>query len=175
MDFDKVIACLKEIKFKPDISNFNDKLIIQKIVFLLKQKGIEFEANYGFHIRGPYSPSLTKCIYAEREKLEQLKTTKQLTKKEEVIINEFKEIFAELTPGVLEVASTYAYFAFEKKQSPKEALQNVREIKGFYPEEQIALGISKAKQFLYEPTKQELEEMKKESGAWEIASIADIK
>jgi len=173
MDFEKIVACIKEINFKPNISNFNDKLIIQKVVFLLQQKGIDCKINYGLYVRGPYSPDLTHKIYEEREKFESLKTNTKLTKPEELKIQQFNEIFTELTPGVLEIAATYAYFAFKKKETPKEALLKVKELKGFYPEAQIALGVSKAKQFLYEPTKQELEEMKKEFNMWENAAIID--
>ncbi|OQA31670.1 MAG: hypothetical protein BWY55_00354 [archaeon ADurb.Bin336] len=167
MDFEKIITCMKQINFKPNIKNFNDKLIIQKIVFLLQEKGIDCGANYGLYIRGPYSPNLTNCMYNEKEKFESLKSNKKLTQKEETILNEFKEVFPELTPGILEIAATYAYFAFRKKENPKEALLKVKELKGFYPEAQIALGVLKAKQVLYEPTKQELKEMKKEFNAWE--------
>jgi len=169
MDFEKVITCIKEINLKPNISRFNDKLIIQKAIFLLQLKGVDCGANYGLYVRGPYSPSLTNCMYQERNKLESLKTNAKLNSLEEKKIQEFNEIFSELTPGVLEIAATYAYFIFKRNETPKEALLKVKEIKGFYPEAQIALGISKAKQFLYEPTKQEIEDMKKEFSAWETA------
>ncbi|MCX6804145.1 MAG: hypothetical protein NTY48_06300 [Candidatus Diapherotrites archaeon] len=175
MDFEKAIACIRAVGIKPNLDNFDNKLVIQKTIFLLQKKGIDCGVPYNFYVRGPYSPELTKGMYEEQEKLKSLKTSKELSKKEEKSAEEFKEIFEELTPGILEVAATYAYFAFEKKEPAIEALRKVRETKGFYPEAQISQGVSKAKQFLYEPTKKELDEMKKEFKMWENAGINTIK
>jgi uncharacterized protein YwgA len=169
MDLEKTIACIKACGIKPKVSSFNDKLVVQKTMFLLKQKGLDCGAKFGLYIRGPYSPELTRAIYSEKEKFEKLDTNTTINKKEEEILKEFKEIFEEPIPGILEVAATYAYFAYEKKEPALEALKMVRELKGSYPEAEIALGISKAKQFLYQPTKKELEEMKKEFQDWESA------
>ncbi|MCI0498041.1 MAG: hypothetical protein L0Z54_07110 [Thermoplasmata archaeon] len=79
-----------------------------------------------------------------------------------------------LRPSHLEVAATYAHFAYEKRQDPITATKNVRIMKGFYPEAQIAVGISRVKRLLFEPTGEELEEMKEEHEPWEHASMRDM-
>ncbi len=168
MDFDKTIACIKAVGLKPKLNSFNDKLIVQKTIFLLEQKGLDCGAKFGLYVRGPYSPGLAHAMYSEQKKFESLQTTKTLSKKEEELVLEFKEIFGDATPGIMEVAATYAYFAYVRKETPIAALKRVKEIKGFYPEVEITLGISKAKEYLFVPTKQELEEMKKEFKAWEL-------
>jgi hypothetical protein len=124
------------------------------------------------YVRGPYSSDLAKEMYAHTQVLEHLKTDTRLTQKELADIYELKELFG-LRPGLLEVAATYAYFAYERCQDPATAMKNVRTMKGFYPEAQIAIGISRAKQFLYKPTEKELESMRKEHDAWERASLHD--
>lgn len=57
---------------------------------------------------------------------------------------------------------------------PFEALRQVKRLKPFYSEAQIALGISKAKEFLYTPSQKDLEELKKETGIWQRASLKTL-
>lgn len=172
-DFGKVIACLKELGLKPSVDNFQDKLVIQKVIYLLQLKGVKTGFNYGLYVRGPYSPALTKEMYAHKQEFEHLKTNIELTQREREDIRELKELF-DFKPGLLEVAATYAYFAYGRKQDPLTAIKNVRIIKGFYPEAQISVGISRAKQLLFKPTEKQLDEMKKEHDAWERASLHDL-
>ena len=167
MSLNKAIACMKEIGFKPKLNSFEKRLIMQKTIFLLEQKGINMNFEYSLYIRGPYSPSLTAEMYQNQKMIEELQTTEKLSAQEKEKISEFKDIFGELKPSILEVASTYAYFAYKQKQNPLDATKHVKEMKNFCTETQIALGVSKTKQFLYQPTKQEINEMKKEHAAWE--------
>ena len=111
MNTEKVIACLKEMGIRPKIAKFRHRIVIQKLVYLLQLKGVEFGFDYGLYVRGPYSPNLTKEIYAKRDKFEQLKTKATLSEKETQTVQEAKEIF-DGNPAWLEVAATYAYVYF---------------------------------------------------------------
>ena len=53
-------------------------------------------------------------------------------------------------------------------------LRQVKRLKPFYSEAQIALGISKAKEFLFKPTQKDLEDLKKETGIWQRASLKTL-
>lgn len=58
------IDSLKEnINFSFSISNFNDRLKLQKYVFLAKCFGFEHNYNYSLYIRGPYSSDLANDYY----------------------------------------------------------------------------------------------------------------
>jgi len=175
MNLDKVVACLKEIGFKPKINDFQDRLVIQKAVYLLQRKGIGSNFEYNLHVRGPYSPELTKEIYGHKSSVEKLETSSRLNNAESRAVEEFKGLFPGLKPGILEVAATYSYFAFERHQDVMTALQNVKRMKSFYSEAQIAVGVSKAKEFLFQPSEKELAEMKEESRAWQDASLKDMR
>ena len=169
-NFTKVKACLKTLGYSSlSSNNFEDKLVIQKVVFLLEMKGVKLSYPFGLHIRGPYSRQLTDDIYAHEDELKHLESKDGLIGPEIEATRELKESI-ELKPSQLEVAATYAYFAYGLHQDPITATSNVRRMKGFYPEVQIALGISGAKQFLFNPTKEELDQMKKEAEHWEKAS-----
>ncbi len=172
MEINKVISCFKEIGFKAKVDSFNDRILIQKIPFLLKLKGMNINFDYRLHIRGPYSRTLTSAIYDNKEKVENLETNYTPTSEEKEKLNEFINIFGnDFNSNIFEVASTYAYFAFKLGENSIEATKHVKKMKDFCTEKQISIGISKAKQFLYVSSKEETDDMKKEFSEWENAAI----
>ena len=79
-----------------------------------------------------------------------------------------------LRPVPLEVGATYGYYALRQGSDPLEAVRQVKRLKPFYSEAQIALGVSKAKQFLFTPTEKDLEALKEETGIWQRASLTSL-
>ena len=175
MNLDKVVACFKVLGFKPKIDNFEDRLIIQKAVYLLQLKGVKSGFEYSLYVRGPYSRELTDQVYGNKRKIEYLETSASLTKAESKDVEQFRELFGKPKSSTLEVAATYSFFAFDQKQDPLTARKNVKKMKPFYSEAQIAVGISKAKEFLFVPTEKELAEMKEEFRPWQEASLKAIR
>lgn len=169
----KVIAFYKELGFNPDIGEFDDRLIAQKLVCLLELKGVDLGYPCSLYVRGPYSPDLTKDLFAHTREFEKHETGTRLNAAEKAIAADLGRIFG-LKPVPLEVGATYGFYAFRYQSSPLEALRQVKELKPFYSEAQIALGVSKAKEFLYTPTPKDLEELKKETGLWQRASLKSL-
>jgi len=169
----KVIAFYKELGFSPDMSQFDDRLIAQKLVCLLELKGIDLGYSCSLYVRGPYSPGLTKDLFAHTREFENLTTGTRLNTAEKAIAADLGRIFS-LKPVPLEVGATYGFYTLRYLSSPLEALRQVKELKPFYSEAQIALGVSKAKEFLYTPTPKDLEELKKETGVWQRASLKSL-
>ena len=174
MNFDKVVACCKELGFKPKVADFSDRLVIQKANYLLQLKGVKADFSYSLYVRGPYSPSLTKAIYGQKEKIEGLAVQRPVVGAELAAVNEFKVLFSGLVPSTLEIAATYAYFAFDAKQDPMEALKNAKKFKQFYSETQLAIGVSKAKEFLFKPSERDVSELKKEFSDWQDAATKSL-
>ncbi len=44
--------------------NFDNRLILQKAVYILQQAGIQLGYRYGWYLRGPYSPELTNDVFS---------------------------------------------------------------------------------------------------------------
>lgn len=64
-DFPKVLGAFKIMNFIPSIESFEDRIIVQKTVFLLQLKELDFGyTDYNLFLRGPYSPHLTKDMFA---------------------------------------------------------------------------------------------------------------
>jgi uncharacterized protein YwgA len=169
----KVIAFFKELGFEFDISRFDDRLIAQKLVCLLEFRGIDLGYPCSLYVRGPYSPDLTQDLFAFTREFENLETGTRLNIAEKETAGELCRIFG-LKPVPLEVGATYGYFTIRQNCDPLEALRQVKRLKPFYSEAQIALGISKAKEFLFKPTQKDLEDLKKETGIWQRASLKSL-
>ena len=169
----KVIAFFKELGFEFRISRFDDRLIAQKVVCLLDLKGVNLGYPYSIYVRGPYSPNLTEDLFAFTNEFENLETESRLSAAEKETAGDLGRIFG-LKPVPLDVGATYGYYALRQNCNPLEALRQVKKLKPFYSEAQIAIGISKAKEFLFRPTPGDLEELKKETGIWQRASLKSL-
>jgi len=169
----KVIAFFKELGFEFNISRFDDRLIAQKLVCLLDLRGINLGYPCSIYVRGPYSPDLTDDLFGFTSEFESLETKARLSAAEKETAGDLGRIFGQ-KPVHLEVGATYGYYALRQNCNPLEALRQVKRLKPFYSEAQIALGISKAKEFLFRPTPKDLEELKMETGVWQRVSLKSL-
>lgn len=167
---EKVIAFFKELGFEINISRFDDRLIAQKLVCLLELRGISLGYPCSIYVRGPYSPPLTEDLFKFTNEFKNLETDFRLKPAEKETASEIGRIFG-LKPVSLEVGATYGYYALRQNSDPLEASRRVKRLKPFYSEAQIALGISKAKEFLFQPTPEDLEELRRETDIWQRASL----
>jgi uncharacterized protein YwgA len=101
---------------------FNNRIIYQKIVYLLQYLGISLGYRFNWYIRGPYSPLLTRTLYilSDNPILQQSGKEKELKN-----IDEIKRRIAELQKVVehhhndaifLEILASLAYI---KRSNPK--------------------------------------------------------
>jgi len=51
------------IRYEFNISTFEDRLRLQKIVYIAKHFGIDLGYSYNLYLRGPYSPELARDYY----------------------------------------------------------------------------------------------------------------
>jgi len=171
---DRMIACLKQAGMRPKVDNFQQKLIIQKAMCLLSLLGMKTGYSFSLYVRGPYSPDLTKDLYAHTEQVEKLESSYKLNEKEVEMVEKVLEISDKLDPTMLEVAATYAFLWKGMGKNVKEALIELKRLKPFYSAAQIAVGVSRAKE-LFPPSEEEVKRMKAEMADWEAAAVEDMK
>jgi len=166
----KAIACFGKLGIKPDLHSFQSKLIMQKTVYLLQAMGVKMGYQYGWYVRGNYSPDLTKDLYENKDAFGRLSESEALSQKESKAIEEFlEEMGGRPDPAVLEIAAAYAYF-FKQYSDVKQAIVKTKEAKPFFSELQFVQGINRAKALVYKPTEEELKRLKAEMAPWEAAS-----
>jgi len=54
---------LNELGMRCDVSGFDSRLILQKTVYLIEEAGIRLGYSFNWHLRGPYSPALTRDLF----------------------------------------------------------------------------------------------------------------
>jgi uncharacterized protein YwgA len=89
----KLIALIKESGIKVNVDNFQDRLILQKLVYLLKLSGINLGYSFSLYVRGPYSPDLTKEFYEYKDTVNNLQTDYRPKKNDSLPLVKFNGIF----------------------------------------------------------------------------------
>jgi len=173
-DRSKVIACFREAGFRMDKDLFEHRLIAQKLVYLLKLKGIEFAYPFRLYVRGPYSPDLAREYYQHADEFSRCETASTLSPAEADSVAELTALF-DKSPSLLEIGATYGYLAYEMHQPPQQAYRTVRRMKSFYSSEQIVKGVNRAKQYLFVPTDEEKAALDAELEEWQRASIRSMR
>jgi len=82
---------------RPDMENFDERLRLQKIVYLLWAYGISLGYGFNWYVRGPYSPKLASDGYALDDELFERGSKIQLNDDKTVVesLNEFNDIIGE--------------------------------------------------------------------------------
>jgi uncharacterized protein YwgA len=173
-DWKKTIAAFREMNFSLDRDDFESKLIAQKTVYLLQMKNVGLQYPFNLYIRGPYSPNFTRDYYSHSQEFKKGDTDVSLSPEEREVVRSLDTIFQK-TPSLLEIGATYALLVKNMGRSPVEALRIVKQEKGFYRDTQIAKGVSKVKEFLFEPTPEDLEWLRGEVGPMQKASVRSLR
>ena len=134
-------------KDHPDLDSFNEKMVLQKGVYLAKQLGAECfqEYTFGWHVRGTYSPGLTVDIY----QLPKEKEPAELNPAEESTLAKLKALSKGATrdlPGMLEVTSAVVYAFKEKHMNVSEVKEFTRRTKPWFSETEIGHALKWAQE-----------------------------
>jgi len=98
---------------RPDMENFDERLRLQKIVYLLWAYGISLEYGFNWYVRGPYSPKLASDGYALDDELYERGKGIRFNDEVNVVesLNAFKELLGDKIkdPLYLEILASLHY------------------------------------------------------------------
>jgi len=157
-----------------ETGRFEHRLIAQKLVFLLKLKGIEFGCPFRLYVRGPYSSVFAQEYYQHADEFSRCETASSLSPAEADCVGELTRLFNN-SPSLLEIGATYGYLVQEMHEPPEQAYRTVRRMKSFYSNEQIVKAVNRAKQFLFDPTAEEAAALDAELQEWQRAGIRSMR
>lgn len=105
-----------EMGWQFNIDSFDDRLRLQKYVFLASSFGFEHPYSYGMHLRGPYSPPLAQDYYADWSSIKPEQSSVR-----EFDVEHFVELVAHREVRWLEVAATLRAFSLRIKNKGEQA------------------------------------------------------
>ena len=141
----RIIGCFERIfDAKPDLSQFSDRLAIQKIAYLLRNFNIAYTAySFIWHWRGVYSPLLGSEVCQLIGKEQQIEG--QISNNDRIALDEIKRILPEGKEQMINYLELYTSILFFQKEGviePTDLVARIRFHKPWYSEEQILKSIS---------------------------------
>lgn len=86
-----------------DMQSFSSRLLVQKKIYLLQLFGVDLGFRYGWYIRGPYCPALTKRVYELEEQSgygDQIKRNYELKNDAKQKVNDFVVKYNQMLCGL---------------------------------------------------------------------------
>ena len=119
-----------------NLDEFNDRLRLQKIIFLARKLGYDLGYSYNWYARGPYSPSLTRMLFSANEQEQLHIEDLQLTRDEKEIVGQLREFLQDdvSNPRSLELLASVWYFLRRRPYTRKERNDFIDKIVQLKPE-----------------------------------------
>lgn len=118
------VALLKKLKIE-DITNLNNKIKSQKMIYFAKRLGVAPNYNFNLYWRGPYSPDLTKTLYVISDYFDEIEPFEPLS--EDLI--EIFNILNSLNNYELKIIEIAATIDILNHNNLKEAITKTKELK----------------------------------------------
>ena len=167
---DKVLEAFKQAGFAFDITRFEDRLVAQKLVFLMQELGVRlgYEKTYNFYLRGTYSPTLAKDLFGLTQSPDVV--TSHLSHTEVQTARRLAET-TKLRPHILEIMAAYRYLR-KAGRDQDDSIRLIKTRKPFISPRDVTIGVSKCKTLWPEVTAEDIESLREEMEPWEAASPA---
>jgi len=103
------------------LEEFNDRLRLQKLVFLARKMGHDFGYTFNWYARGPYSPSLTRMLFNANEQRQFSRDAVLLNTSEKEVVQMLRDFLQDdvENPRMLELLASVWYHIRRKKYSPE--------------------------------------------------------
>jgi uncharacterized protein YwgA len=161
MRINELVCCAAKAIDEDIFSEFKDKLaeriILQKIIYLIQEKGYDMGFKFNWYIRGPYSPKLADCGYEISNKYREQYEKCRIDMKDDakIFIDTLKKkIYSEdkgLRPAEkAELLASLHYLRVHNMgaegPSEKEVVEELVKIKSNYTEEQACSAYEELKE-----------------------------
>jgi uncharacterized protein YwgA len=166
-DLDKVIASLKFLDLKFDITTYNGRFFVQKTAHLAQSLGLQTHYYFTLYVAGPYSHALALDYYANQAKVNGLETEYKLTANDKIILGKLcasLDLYKDM--DLMGCTATVLHLMKENPDMKDgDIIAKIHELKRHLNDATCVIGISKAKELLFRP-EYLTENLKKEIDAW---------
>lgn len=150
-NFDKVLSSLRYLDLHPNINEYNWRYLIQKITYLNQALGMDTNYNFTIYVSGPYSSALARDYYTQSEKFGIHEPIYQLNRRDIERLDKIKKCCGILeNSSLMEAASTSVFLIRAGLDNDDILLRKIRSIKPHLSYENVILGLSRAKELLFQ-------------------------
>lgn len=138
--------CRKILNRDVDLNSFNDKLTIQKSVYLARKFGLSFNYDFGWHVKGVYSSDLTVELYSMRDNQSNYSPSQREVEFIEKL-QSIERISKDFTSS-LELFSTVVYAKKDRGMEKDEEIINfVKRVKPWFTKGEIKKSLQLSRDF----------------------------
>lgn len=129
---------LDALRIPSDIVTVDDRKRVQKAVYLGQIAGVDLGYRFGWYLKGPYSPSLTKDYYSLAEAIEAGEKEYESVELQDEIVRQLKKVTPLMQPPTditltqedwLELLSSVHYLQKVGRSSKKESEETLKKEK----------------------------------------------
>ena len=178
-DFERVLLALKywniKLKNPKEEKNFQERLIIQKLVFLLKHLGIKMKYVFTLYKNGPYCSKLTEDYYQNSWRVVNLDSHLEPFQREKDIFDKISDIvfnhplYERYPASLLEAVSTAYYLKrFNNEIFDDELFKSTKNEKPYLSDKIVIIAINLVKKLMFKP-EYLTDDIKEEIRQWDDA------
>lgn len=150
MPTDNLISALRYLGVSVDIGKQEDRILVQKVAYVLQVLGFGIGFNFVHGSRGPYAFNLNKECNIYRWQYDNLDSSYKLTANEQKILNRVKRSGVPLTVQRLEGATSAIFLMREDSgRDDVEIRKKLGLWKETFSEEQLTLALVDAKRITF--------------------------
>jgi uncharacterized protein YwgA len=136
----KLAACLEMFGISPRLETFTERKLLQKLVYLIQESGVDLKFCYNWYLHGPYSPGLTRILF-ERDRSSSLPRV-ELSAPDIDRINRLKSFLGEdvRSSDRLELIVSIHYLLKQARAvgaSDRQVTKTIKEVKPYFSDEEI--------------------------------------
>ena len=133
------------------LDDFDDRLRMQKLAFLIQEVGGYHNFAYYWHVRGPYSPGLTRVLFSEREN-EDAPSGDTLTEEDRKLASKVRSLVHDKVndPLELELYASVWYLTPERDLPDADRtsiVETMRRSKPHFSKEQVTAALAEIEAF----------------------------
>lgn len=137
-------AALKRIGVSLSLATFNDRLRMQKVVYLLQSFGLQTRWNFSWYLRGPYSSDLAYAVFnTDLKSVSEVKFNRANVRAIEKLKRYFKLEY--MSVADLEASASILYVATQRREpweSKQELVEEVLSKKPMLARSRVAKYVS---------------------------------
>ena len=141
----RILCIFRELTGKAfDRNNYENRLLLQKLAYMLSSRDSSFAYAFNWYIRGPYSPKLTKEFFGMEEGFESGGILSQADKEN---VETMRRTLQKVDSKASELAASLIYISKLRKLEGGKLAESLLNLKPWFEEKEVKEAIVRLKEY----------------------------